>query len=270
MVQRRILLAATACAWLTAPAPALPAQRGAAGGALRVGFERLLVDCGLAAALRRGFAADTGLAFDAVSGPSSALLDALERGELDAAATHAPAIEARLEAAGLAHDRRSLASTDFLIAGPLSKGRDPLGIKGQRDAAAALVRIAQAQAPFLTRADGSGTHLAEQGLWRAAGIAPQMPWYRSAAAEGGGLLAQARDANACTLVDRASWLAAPAAAKTGLGVLVEGDPRLATSISVQRSFRTRHAAGTLFNRWLAGPAARRIVARSAGLRPPPR
>ena len=244
--------------------------RGAATAVLRVGFERLLAECGLAAALRRGFSADTGLAFDIVPGPSSALLDALERGELDAAATHAPTLEARLEAAGLAHDRRPLASTDFLIAGPQQKGHDPAAIKGLRDAAVALGRIAQAQVPFLTRADGSGTHLAEQALWRAAGIAPQTPWYRGASAEGLGLLQQARDAGACTLVDRASWLAAPVAAKAGLGVLVEGDPRLATSVSVQRSFRTSHPAGKLFGRWLAGQAARRIVARSAGLRPPPR
>jgi tungstate transport system substrate-binding protein len=270
MIQRRSLLAATVCAWIGPPAPGHSAPRGAATAVLRVGFERLLAECGLAAALRRGFSADTGLAFDIVPGPSSALLDALERGELDAAATHAPTLEARLEAAGLAHDRRPLASTDFLIAGPQQKGHDPAAIKGLRDAAVALGRIAQAQVPFLTRADGSGTHLAEQALWRAAGIAPQTPWYRGASAEGLGLLQQARDAGACTLVDRASWLAAPVAAKAGLGVLVEGDPRLATSVSVQRSFRTSHPAGKLFGRWLAGQAARRIVARSAGLRPPPR
>ena len=30
---------------------------------------------------------------------------------------------------------------------------------------------------FLSAGDGSGTHVAEQALWRAAAIAPAAPWY---------------------------------------------------------------------------------------------
>lgn len=255
-------------AGLLAGAVAAQPRRAAGGTPLRVGFERLLVDCGAAGALRRAFAADTGLAFDIVAGASSALLDALERGELDAAATHAPDAEARLERAGLIHDGRPLASTDFLVVGPLQRGRDPAGVAGSGDAAAALARIAQAGAPFLTRGDGSGTHLAEQALWRAAGVAPAAPWYRPAA-EGAGLIAQARAAGAYALTDRASWFAAAPAQRAGLGVVVDGDPRLATQLHTHRSFRAHHPAGKLFSGWIAGPLGRRVVARTAGLRAPP-
>ncbi len=259
---------ASAAGLLAGTAAAQP-RRGAGGAPLRIGFERLLVDCGTAGALRRAFAADTGLTFDIVAGASSALLEALERGELDAAATHAPDAEARLERAGLIHDRRLLASTDFLVVGPLQRGRDPAGLAGSGDAAAALARIAQAAAPFVTRGDGSGTHLAEQALWRAAGVAPAAPWYRPAAADGTSHIAQARAAGAYALTDRASWLAAPPAQRAGLGIVVAGDPRLATQLHAHRSFRANHPAGKLFSGWIAGPIGRRVVARTAGLRAPP-
>ena len=138
-----------------------------------------MADTGLGDALKRAFGGDTGLALNVEVGPSSAVLEALERGEIDVAMTHAPNVETRLEKQGLVHDRRAVARTDFVILGPLERGKDPAAVSGGRDAAAALVRIASAGAPFLTSADGSGTHLAEQDLWRRAGVAPAAPWYRS-------------------------------------------------------------------------------------------
>lgn len=236
---------------------------------MRVGFEHLLVDCGLAAALKRAFGVDTGLSLDIVAGPSSSLLAALEGGELDAAATHAADIEARLEQAGLAHDRHALASTNFLLVGLVARGRDPVGMAGGGDIVAALTRIAQAQAPFVSRGDGSGTHLAEQALWRAAGIAPASPWYRTARPDGAPLLAQARDEGAYALTDRATWASTPAAVRRGLAPIVDGDPRMLTTVHVQRSFRASHPAGKLFIGWLAGPAGRRVVAATPGLRAVP-
>ena len=48
---------------------------------------------------------------------------------------------------------------------------DPAGIKGTKDVAPALQRIKDEQAPFISRGDRSGTHIAEINLWnKAAGI----------------------------------------------------------------------------------------------------
>jgi tungstate transport system substrate-binding protein len=244
------------------------AQQRRPASPLRLGVERLIADIGLAASLRRAFAAETGLAVAPVAGASSALLEVLERGELDAALTHAPAVEAKLEAQGLVHDRRLVARSDFVLVGPLERGKDPAGIAGLRDAAAALARIAQSGAPFLTLGDGSGTHLAEQALWRAAGVAPLAPWYQATDSQSGSTLMQARARRAYTLVDRASWLAAPVGKGALHGLLVEGDPRLVTEFHVQRSFRINHPAGKLFVAWLAGAQGRRVVARTRGLHAP--
>lgn len=246
-------------------------QRRPGAAPLRVGFERTLIAVGMAAAVRHGFAADTGLQAMPVAGASSELLEALERGELDVAITHAPAVEVRLESQGLVHDRRAIAHTEFVIVGPIERGKDPAGVAGASDAALALARIAQSGLPFLSLGDGSGTHLAEQALWRAASVAPAAPWYRNLDTAAGALLGQARALGAYTLIDRASWLALGEGARKRsaspvLAVLVEGDARLATAFHVQRSFRINHPAGKLFVAWLAGRAGRRAVARVRGLR----
>ena len=241
-----------ACGWR----PAAAQQRRPVDAPLRVGFERALVEAGFADAVRRGLASDTGLRVDPEAGPSSALLQALEQGDLDAAVTHAPAMEAQLEAAGLTHDLRPVAVGDFVLVGPGGRRRDTASISGTHDAAAALAAIARAGAPFLSAADGSGTHLAEQALWRAATVAPQGPWYLSLPADGLPLLEVAGEAQAYALVDRSRWLARPA---RNLGLMVQGDPRLATTFQVQRPFRGRHPAAKLFVAWLAGPRGRHTV-----------
>lgn len=257
--RRRTLLIGLAAA-ASAGAPVFAQQRKPVDPPLQIGFERLLVEAGFAAAIRRHFAAATGLNLAVTPGSSTELLAALERGELDAALTHAPAIEARLEAAGLSHDRHPVARSDFVLIGPSGRGRDVAGIAGLRDVAAALAAIARAQALFLSMPDGSGTHLAEQALWRDTGVLPQAPWYVSLPADGLPLLTVAGEAGACALVDRSSWLARPV---KGHAVMVQGDPRLATTFHVQRPFRARHPAAKLFVAWLAGPRGRQVV-RSVG------
>ena len=51
---------------------------------------------------------------------------------------------------------------DFVLIGPKS---DPAGIKGMKDVAEALQTIKEKQAPFISRGDRSGTHIAELALW---------------------------------------------------------------------------------------------------------
>jgi tungstate transport system substrate-binding protein len=247
----------------------LAAQPRTAQTALRLGVERAPADTGFVRRLPRAFAAETGLALDPVAGPCGALLDSLQHGEIDAALTQAADREQVLHDAGLPHDCRAVAASDSVIIGPSDRGRDPAAVAGLRDAGDAFAKIARSGAGFLSLADGSGTHLAEQGLWRAAAVAPTPPWYRPIDLKDGALVAQARAQAAYTLIDLASWLAgAPASRAAALHALIEGDPRLATDFHVQRSFRVNPPAGKLFVQWIAGPQGRRVVARTPGLRPP--
>jgi len=248
-------------------------QRRSLSDPLRLGIDTTLADSGFAKALQQGFGRDTGIAVKLVTMPALPLLEALERGELDAALANAADAETRLDQQGLVHDRQAIAAGEFVIVGPPARGRtpDPAGITGTRDAAAALARIrdaAQAAAPgdvsFFSAGDGSGTHVAEQALWRAAKIAPAGPWYRNAGSVST-VIAQARAANAYALVERGAWAARGGAP---LAVLVEGDPLLTEPVHVMRAFRVNHPAGKIFVTWISGAKGRRVVAAQRGYRVP--
>ena len=196
--RRAFVLAAAAL-----PAVGFAQQRAALVDPLRLGADRALADAGLVTALVRAFGRDTGIAVKSATGPAAQVLEQLDRGEIDVTLTHAAALEDKLVAAGLAHDARVVADAQFVLAGPApAKGKaagDPVLPPGQRDIAEALRTIHAAGAAFLSAGDGSGGHLLEQSLWRAAERAPAAPWYRSAA-NPAGLLAEARAAGAFAIV----------------------------------------------------------------------
>ena len=267
--RRRLLLGAAAS--LAVPLGAGAQQRESLDNPLRLGADQALVDSGLAAALQKGFGRDTGVAVLLVPGLALPLLEALERGELDAALTNAPEAEERLVNQGLAHDRRRIADTALVLVGPAAtkKKPDPARIAKMTDVAQALttLRDAALASPgtisFLSAGDGSGSHVAEQALWRAAKIAPAAPWYVKA--QPGSLAAQARQQGAYALIERGVWLD-----RSGppLAVLVDGDPRMALPVHVMRSFRANHPAAKLFASWIRGPKGRAIVAAQRGYRVP--
>jgi len=272
MISRRPVLIAAGLALVGAPVVQAQ-QRRSLSDPLRLGADAALVDSGLAKALQQAFGRDTGIAVKLVRMPALPLLEALERGELDAGLTNAADAELRLDQQGLVHDRQPIAAGEFVLVGPPARGKtpDPAGIAGTRDVAVAMAKIrdaALASAPgdvsFVSAGDGSGTHTAEQAAWRAAKIAPAAPWYVNAGSTAA-LPALARSRNAYALVERGVWVAAGGAP---LAVLVEGDPLLAEPVHVMRSFRVNHPAGKIFVTWISGPKGRRIVAADRSYRAP--
>lgn len=269
MLRRPFLIAGAALVG----APAVRAQGSlAATPPLRLGVDYALVESGLGSSLQRAFGADTGIAVKLVAGPATAVLDALKEGELDAALTNAPRAEAELEEQGLIHDRRAIAVGEFVLVGPApARGRGkPTAPRQGGVEALVRVRDMAIAAPdsliFLSAGDGSGTHLAEQALWRAAGIEPVAPWYVSKPATGG-FVARVRARGAYALVERGAWAAAGGAP---LAVLAEGDPLLAESVRAMRAFRATHPAGKIFVGWIAGGRGHAVVASHRGYRPPAR
>jgi tungstate transport system substrate-binding protein len=266
MLSRRHLLSLPFAALLPAT-PAFALQRKSLADPLRLGVDQSLVDSGLSQALLHAFGADTGIAVKVVPGAALPLLEALERGELDAALTNAPEAETKLDKQGLVHDRQPIAGGEFVIVGPAvrGKGEDVLGAALGHDAVGALKRLVAAGPgafSFLTAADGSGAHAAEQALWRQAGIAPAAPWY-VALPRGESLMAQARARGAFALVERAAWLARGGAP---LAVRIDADPRLAEAVHVMRSFRVNHPAGKIFVAWIASAKGRRVTGTLRGYR----
>lgn len=147
-----------------------------------------------------------------------------EAGDVDAILVHAKAAEEAFVDGGYGTHRTEIMYNDFVLIGPSD---DPAGVADATDAAAALVAIAEAEAPFASRGDDSGTHKKELSLWAAAGIdETQRPvdWYKEAGAGMGATLNTASGMNAYVMSDRASWL--KFGNKGDLKLLFAGDPVL--------------------------------------------
>ncbi len=142
-----------------------------------------------------------------------------EDGNADVLLVHDRAKEDAFMTAGHGARREDVMYNDFVIVGPEN---DPAGIKGMTDAAAALQKIADSQATFISRGDESGTHSKEKALWKAAGIEPAGDWYVAAGQGMGAVLTMTDERQAYTLSDRATYLARTLEG-LDLAVLVEGD-----------------------------------------------
>jgi tungstate transport system substrate-binding protein len=145
-----------------------------------------------------------------------------ENGDADVLLVHARAREDQFMAAGHGSRREDVMYNDFVIVGPAD---DPADIRGKNRAARAFEEIANAQAPFVSRGDDSGTHTKEKAIWQEAGIEPAGDWYISAGQGMGAVLTMADEQAAYTLSDRATYLARTLEG-IDLEILVEGDPVL--------------------------------------------
>ena len=270
-MRRRPFLAAGVAGVLAAPVRAQTPRPGTEP--LRVGVDQALVESGLGRHLQHAFGADTGILVKLVAGPSLALLDAIKEGELDALLCNAPDAEAGLDKQGLVHDRRAVATSEYVLVGPAparvrGKPAAPMGHSGV-ELLGAIRDLAAAATPglvFLSPGDGSGTHIAEQALWRAAHIDPAAPWYTIADPKQP-FVAQVRARGAFALVEQGAWAAAGGAP---LAVLVDQDPALVETVHVMRAFKITHPAGKIFVAWIAGGRGRAVVASHRGYRAPER
>ena len=127
-----------------------------------------------------------------------------EKGDADVLLVHSPDAEEEYMAAGNGSSRKAVMHNDFVLVGPPD---DPAKVNGSSDAAQAVAKIAEAKAPFASRADESGTNTKELGLWEEAGVQPSGSWYIETGQGMGQTLTIANQKQAYTLSDRATFLA---------------------------------------------------------------
>jgi tungstate transport system substrate-binding protein len=144
---------------------------------------------------------------------------------------------------------------DFVIVGPKE---DPAGVRSQTSAAAALTRIAEAEATFVSRGDNSGTHHAELKLWQAARRTPGGHWYLESGQGQRMNLGVAGEKRAYCFVDRGTYLVARDQVK--LEILMEGDPLLHNPYSIiavhpEKTPGIHHTAALALVAWLTSEEA---------------
>jgi tungstate transport system substrate-binding protein len=181
-------------------------------------------------------------------------------GDVDVVMVHARTDEDKFIAAGYGVNRRDLMYNDFVIVGPQ---RDPAGIGGIKDAAAALARIAAKEAVFVSRGDESGTYKREQALWQATDIRPRGKWYRSIGQGMEQALQIASEMQGYTLADRGTWLTLRK--KLDLDILVQGDTRLfnpygVIAVNPARYPDANYLGAMAFIAWLTSPAGQNQIA----------
>lgn len=218
---------------------------------------------GLFAFLLPAFQKKTGIQVRVVALGTGQALDVARRGDADVVFVHAKPAEEKFLAEGHGVKRYPVMYNDFALIGPKS---DPAKIAGGKDILVALKKIQTAQAPFVSRGDRSGTHMAELALWKDAGIEVDKskgPWYRDTGQGMGPALNTASSMNAHILADRGTWLAFKN--RGNLAILVQGDKRLFNQYGVILVNPDKHPSvkkdlGQTFIDWLISPEGQKVIA----------
>ena len=241
---------------------------------------------GLLDVLLPEFFKDTGIFVRVYAkGTGAALRDGRD-GNVDVVLVHAPDREERFVENGFATRRYGVMHNDFVILGPAS---DPAGIRGEKNAATALEKIAGSASLFVSRGDDSGTHIKEQELWEKTRVRlkrvrsgaviqgkyrdldylrPRDPgkWYLSIGQGMGRALTFAEEKEAYVLADRGTFLKYKHGREQGLDLVVlsEGDPLLFNPYGVlpinPAVFpHVRYDMARAFARWLVSPRAQKLI-----------
>ncbi|MFP5325395.1 MAG: substrate-binding domain-containing protein, partial [Gammaproteobacteria bacterium] len=190
---------------------------------------------GLFGQLLPAFKAATGIDVKVVAVGTGQAIDTARRGDADALLVHDTAAEEKFVADGFATRRHEVMYNDFVLVGPR---KDPAGVHG-KDIVAALGKLANTNAPFISRGDKSGTHAAELRYWGLAGKASAKgSGYRECGCGMGPALNIAASSGAYVLADRGTWLNFKN--RADLAVLVEGDKRLFNQYGVMLVSSAKH------------------------------
>ncbi|MBL8707087.1 MAG: extracellular solute-binding protein [Rhodospirillales bacterium] len=242
-------------------AAALPAQ--AADRFITVASTTSTEQSGLFKHLLPIFQQKSGVEVRVVAVGTGQAIKMAEKGDADVLFVHHKPSEEKFVAEGWGIRRLPVMYNDFVLVGPAG---DPAKVAGGKDTAAAFKKIAEAKAPFASRGDKSGTHLAEMEFWKAAGIdatAASGQWYRETGSGMGPTLNTAAGMNAYALADRGTWLSFTN--RQDLKIVVEGDPKLFNQYGVMLVSKAKHAHvkdkdGQAFVDWLVSPEGQKAIA----------
>jgi tungstate transport system substrate-binding protein len=204
----------------------------------------------------------TGIEVRVVALGTGQALDMARRGDADVVFVHAKSAEEKFIADGHGVKRLPVMYNDFVLVGPKS---DPAKVAGGKDITEALKKIKTTSAPFVSRGDRSGTHMAEIALWKQSGVdiaAEKGSWYRDTGQGMGPALNTASSMNGYILTDRATWLAFKN--RGDLKIVVDGDKRLFNQYGVilvnpEKHTHVKREMGQTFIDWIVSPDGQKNI-----------
>ena len=206
------------------------------------------------------FKEESGIDVRVVAVGTGQAFEIARRGDADSLLVHDTTGEKRFVAEGYGSKRQNVMYNDFVILGPDS---DPAGVRDAKNVEEALTRIADAEAPFASRGDDSGTNRAELRLWEAADIQPSGEWYRELGSGMGPTLNTAAGMDAYVMSDRATWVAFQN--PQNLAIVFEGDEALFNQygsilISEERFPDLKHDLAKQWHEWLLSQDGQEAIA----------
>jgi len=262
-IERRSFAGLLAGACLAVAMAGSPATGRAQDGSIVMASTTSTEQSGLFGHLLPAFRKATGIDVKVVAVGTGQALDMGRRGDADVLFVHDTAAEDKLVAEGFGVKRADVMYNDFVLVGP--KG-DPAGVKGD-DIVAALRKLADSKAAFISRGDKSGTHAAELRYWKAAGVdapAGRVSGYKECGCGmGPALNIAASTAEAYVLADRGTWLSFKN--RGDLAILVQGDKRLFNQygVIVVNPAKHPHVKAPLAQRfadWVVSPDGQGTIA----------
>jgi ABC-type tungstate transport system, permease component len=211
------------------------------------------------------FQKDTGIELQWVAVGTGKALQYGKNGDVDVLLVHDPEAEAVFMKEKNGKDRREVMYNDFILVGPAS---DPAKVKG-KTVAEALGAIAAKKAPFASRGDKSGTHMAELRLWKDAGVATpdKESWYLSV---GQGMIETLNVAGETQRLHPhrprdLHQVRVQLQGEPPLVIVVEGDKKLFNQYSVivvdpSRAQGLETDLAERYSAWMASPRGQKLVA----------
>jgi tungstate transport system substrate-binding protein len=207
---------------------------------------------------------------DVVAVGSGQAMEIGSKGDADVLLVHSRKAEDKFIADGFAKERFDVMYNDFVVLGPPA---DPAKIQGMSTGKDAFKAIMDAEAPFASRSDKSGTHTKELSIWSSIGITPtqEMKWYNALGQTMGETMLFANEQNAYTLADRGTYLAM-SEKLPNLEILVGGqnlaenedkvllNPYGVMAVNPDKWPNVNYDLAMKFVTWLVSPETQKIVA----------
>ena len=215
------------------------------------------------------FTRETGWPVELVTtGPKAVLAEALKGGAVDLVTLHASDEATEMVANGLAKNMEPWARNEHCIMGPAD---DPAGIRGMKDGAAALKKIAETKSPFVDFM-GPGSREVSHRLWKGAGVEPKGDWVlKDESPVPQGVVEFAQRKHAYVIVGRIPILKGKISS-AGMEVMVQGDPEMrrpyVVMIANEKKFpRGNQAGAKALHAWMTGERGQSFL-RDYGVRKP--